>query len=72
MVPSARESDAFAEVAPLAADCLGAGNCEVAASGWDLKSYKKEDPVEVALAAGVRSYALAHVAGSTAVAYAGP
>ena len=65
-------SDAFAGAAPRALVCLGAGNNEVAASGCDLKSYNKEDLVEVALATGVRNSVLAHVASSTGAAYAGP
>ena len=57
---------------PLAAVCLRSGNNEAVAYGWGLKSYNKEDPVEVALAAGVRSSSLAHVTCSTGAAYAGP
>ena len=37
-----------------------------------MQSFNASDPVEVALAAGLRESAAMHVAGSTAEAYRGP
>jgi len=51
---------------------LGSGSIENVTLGWDRLSINTNDPVEVALAAGLRESALAHVAGSTSVAYQGP
>jgi len=59
-------------VAPTTAASLGIANSKVGVSGWDLQSFDESDPVEVALAVGLRESAVAHVASSTATAYRGP
>ena len=57
--------------APIAAAALGEGSSR-AASGWASHSFNEGDPVEVALATGLRESAALHVASSTAEAYRGP
>ena len=54
------------------ATSLGIASNNVGVSGWDLQSFNKNEPVEVALAPGLRESAAAHVASSTAAAYRGP
>ena len=51
---------------------LGSENIEAATLGWDRLSINIIDPVEVALAAGLRESAFAHVAGSTSATFRGP
>ena len=58
--------------APTVAASLDIANSKIGVSVWDLQSFNESDPVEVALAAGLRESAAAHVASSTAAAYRGP
>ena len=51
---------------------LGSGSIEIATLGWDRLSINTNDPVEVALAAGLHEFALVHVVGSTSAAHRGP
>ena len=68
-----KETVAFNRVVAPARAILGAGNLEVPPrSGWDLKDFNINDPVEVALAASLQKSALPHVAESTSGAYVGP
>ena len=58
--------------ASIAAASLGIAIGKAGVSGWDLQSFNESDPVDVALAAGLRESAATHVASSTAAAYRGP
>ncbi len=51
---------------------LGIGKNKFNSSGWVSLDVNREDPVEVAVAARVQHFAMAHVVGSTSKAYVGP
>ena len=72
-LPSSGRGTVVSEgAAPIAAVSRGIAISNVGVSGWDLQSFNESDPLEVALAAGLRESAAAHVASSTAAAYRGP
>jgi hypothetical protein len=57
--------------APTAATSRGIANRKAEVSGWDLQSFNESEPVEDALAAGLRESAAAHFASSIATTYRG-
>jgi hypothetical protein len=58
---SSKENVASGEIVPAATVSLIIANSKAGVSGWDLQSFNKSDPVEVAQAAGLRESAAAHV-----------
>jgi hypothetical protein len=72
-VCSQSESVAFKKVVMPARSTLGGGTLSLPInSGWEGKDINIDDPVELALAGRLQMPALAHVAGSTSLAYVGP
>ncbi len=70
---SPKETDAFKAVVSRHAEAiLGTGRNSVTSSGWASLDVNRDDPVEVALAARLQHFAIAHVAGSTSKEYVGP
>ncbi len=66
---SLRETAAFKAVLRHARANLGIGKISVTSSGWASLDVNRDDPVEVALAARLHHYAMAHVAGSASKKY---
>ena len=71
-LPSPRGNVGSAEDALPPATAHGTGISEASASGWNLQFFNAMESVEVGLATSLHESAVAHVAGSTAGAYAGP
>jgi hypothetical protein len=69
---SPRETDAFKAVVRHAGAIFGIGTGSVTSSGWASLDVNRDDPVEVALAAGLQHFAMAHVAQFTSKEYVGP
>jgi hypothetical protein len=69
---SLRETDAFKAVVRHARAILGIRKSSVISSGWTSLEVNPDDQVEVALAARLQHFAMAHVARSASKEYVGP